>query len=103
MADRTFPSSMSGDGPVVLISVNLAHNAEVYVDTYDGAEPILAIDTGVSEIHISPPTVSVGPHDVAIADALVKASVAYRDAVADLARRVLAANGHAGSGVTAAA
>ena len=75
-------------GPAVLISVNLARNAAVYVDTYEGAEPILAIDTGVSEIHISPPTVKVGPDDVAIADALVRASLAYRDAVAALAGRV---------------
>jgi hypothetical protein len=66
--------------------LRLTPSAKIYVDVYEGAEPILVIDTGTAEFQISPPTEQVTMSDLALAEAFLEAAVAYRAAIEVLCR-----------------
>jgi hypothetical protein len=76
--------------PATQIFLRLAPTATIYVDVYDGAEPILVIDTGTTEVQISPPTEQITPSDLALAEAFLAAAIEYRAAIEVLCKAGIA-------------
>lgn len=85
------PNSTTHDfWPPTQIFLRLAPTATVYVDVYEDAEPILVIDTGPTEVQISPRTEQVTRSDLDLADAFLAAAMEYRAALEALLKRRVA-------------